>query len=127
MSDNFITLEEAYDSATKFFRSIQYQTTFANNSQLTLEEFEFVKSLKCWFITLGFVPVQREEIEEQYTTPRREYRIFQLDSVTGKVKSMKKGFMGHQEENAINVSSQEPNLETDWVRIIKEITERQEK
>lgn len=58
MTDTLITLEQAYSVATEFFRGIQYKTVFAGNSQLTLEEFEFVKSLNCWFITLGFVTVR---------------------------------------------------------------------
>ena len=121
---NSITLEEAYKCATDFFRGIQYMTTFGGNSQLTLEEFEFVQSSNFWFITLGFVPVQREGVSEQYNIPRREYRTIQVNGATKEIESMKKGYMGYQEENVINVVSQKPNPETDWVRIVKEITER---
>ena len=126
MSDS-ITLEEAYNCATDFFRGIQYKTTFAGNSQLTLEEFEFVQSSNSWFITLGFVPVQREEVNEQYNIPRREYRTLQVNSATKEIESMKKGYMGYQEENVITVVSQQPSPETDWVRIVTEITEKRSK
>ena len=111
MTDTFIRLEQAYHVATEFFKGIQYKTTFAGNSQLTLEEFEFVNSLNCWFITLGFVPVRREEIQEQYNSFNREYRIFKVNAVTKEAEFMKKGFMGYQEDHntgEITVTSQSP-------------------
>ena len=125
MSDS-ITLEEAYNCATDFFRGIQYKTTFAGNSQLTLEEFEFVQSSNSWFITLGFVPVLQKN-ENEYTVSRHEYRTLQVNGTTKEIKSMKKGYMGYQEENVITVVSQQPSPETDWVRIVTEITEKRSK
>lgn len=125
MSDS-ITLEEAYNCATDFFRGIQYKTTSKGNSQLTLEEFEFVQSSNSWFITLGFVPVLQKN-ENEYTVSRREYRTLQVNGTTKEIESMKKGYMGYQEENVITVISQQPSLETDWVRIVTEITERRSK
>jgi len=89
MSNNIITIKEAYSAATKFFKSIQFNTTFAGGSQLTLEEFEFAEPLNCWFITLGFVPVRLEETEEHYNTFRRKYRIVKVNAVTKEVESIR--------------------------------------
>lgn len=96
MNNDFITLEEACNCAIEFFYSVKHQTTFAGNSQLTLEEFEFVKAQKSWFITLSFVPMRREN--EQYPIVGREYRIFQVNATTKQVEGMRKGFMGYQEK-----------------------------
>jgi len=127
MSDNIITIEEAYCAATEFFKSIQFKTTFAGGTQLTLEEFEFAEPLNCWFITLGFVPVRREETEEQYNTFKREYRIFKVNAVTKEVESMKKGFMGCQEDNTtrgFTITSQEPIPEVDLSEILSKLTRK---
>lgn len=107
-----ITLQEAYSATIEFFRCIQSITDFPDEVQLTLEEFEFVKSSfgEYWLVTLGVVSFLQDH------TYTHNYRIFKVNAVTKEVAFMKKRFMGHQEDKAIGETTilpQEPIPEID--------------
>lgn len=61
---------------------------------LRLEEVELSENQGKWLITLGFdVPVKTSSLADLMananSTYQREYKIFEVDAVTGEVKSMK--------------------------------------
>ncbi len=56
-------------------------------SDIRLEEVELDEDESCWLVTLGFSrPIDNQFIQ---TMVQREYKLFEIDAITGEVKSMK--------------------------------------
>jgi len=89
-----IDVKEAVKIATDYLRQLYEPTELQD---ILLEEVALSDDEKYWYVTLGFsrpVPstdpmrVLTESILNQKKY-RREYKVFQIDSATGQVRSMK--------------------------------------
>ena len=89
-----IDVKEAVKIATDYLRDLYVPSQLHD---ILLEEIALSEDEKYWYVTLGFsrpVPptdplrVLTENLLRQ-TNLRREYKVFQIDSATGQVRSMK--------------------------------------
>lgn len=86
-----INVKTAVAAANKYLQEMKdlMAIKFEN---LRLEEVELLENQGKWLITLGFdVPVKTSSLADLIanSTYQREYKIFEVDAVTGEVKSMK--------------------------------------
>jgi hypothetical protein len=67
-----------------------FETLFPKVSNFSLEETELSEDEKYWFITLGFKAERGEkDAARWFDLPKIKYKIFKVDSRTGRVLSMK--------------------------------------
>ena len=89
-----IDVKEAVKIATDYLRQLYEPTELQD---ILLEEVALSDDEKYWYVTLGFSrPVPSTDPMRALTESilnqkkyRREYKVFQIDSATGQVRSMK--------------------------------------
>jgi hypothetical protein len=80
-----ISVREAAEAAYTYFNEL-YK---GGHSNLALEEVELSGDEKYWLITLGYNPPTSGFAELTGGGSKREYKLLKIDSVSGKVISMK--------------------------------------
>lgn len=71
--------------------AIEYLKNFYDDTKnLLLEEVELTEDRKSWLITLSYdSPIQQSALDIAIGKKNRDYKIFDIDSDSGLVKSMK--------------------------------------
>ena len=89
-------VKAAVRSAYQYIREFQ-DLMGAGLDDLRLEEVELSEDEKTWLVTLGYdVPIKRKSALDEAMQPlnasrgfQREYKLFSINALTGKVESMK--------------------------------------
>lgn len=79
-----LDVQQAAHAATNHLVSLYPQQVL---NDVRLEEVELSDDENYWFITLSYLPAT--PISLLHLQPRREYKVFKIDSQTGRVRSMK--------------------------------------
>ncbi|MFA7420739.1 MAG: hypothetical protein WCZ90_13725 [Melioribacteraceae bacterium] len=80
-----IDVKQAVEAAVKYFTDLYA----GKHYDLALEEVELNSDETFWLITLGFDTEQKASYTLPMVSAKRKYKIFKVDSKTGKVWSMK--------------------------------------
>ncbi|SFH41605.1 hypothetical protein SAMN05660649_05126 [Desulfotomaculum arcticum] len=83
-----ISVKEAVVKAFEFFKEI-YSTAETSLVDLKLEEVELTEDEQYWYVTIGFSEKSMMEGFLPVSANKRYYKIIKLDSITGRVLSMK--------------------------------------
>jgi hypothetical protein len=84
----WLSVSSAANAAANHLKSLSNQGLMGEAiSDIRLEEVELSEDETRWLVTLGFSrPADNQFVS---TMVQREYKLFEIDAITGKVKSMK--------------------------------------
>lgn len=84
VSEKKVNIQSAVRASQNFLTNMR--SSIGELLDVRLEEVELSEDESAWLITLGFIRPSSGILTEQ---PKREYRRFEIDTLTGDLKSMK--------------------------------------